>query len=79
MYFSYTKNQPPYTNKILIDSIVNKNIACETSFSIDSSLIFGKIKIETNKKGKYFVYGKVKINGQNGYSLIPFKENFEIY
>lgn len=79
LYFSYTTNQPPYTNEILIDSIVNESVKCKTSFSIDSSLIFGKINIKTNKKGNHFIYGKVKISGQNGFSLIPFKEKFEIY
>lgn len=79
IYFSYTENNPPFTNQIQIDSIINTKAKSQINYSIDSSLIFGKINISTNKSGNYLIYGKVKINGQNGSSLIPFKEKFEIY
>ncbi len=75
----FSENTPTYTHQVIVDSIVNQIVNSKSTFSIDASQIFGKIDITTTQKGFHVIYGKVKIEGKKGFSLIPFKEKFEVY
>jgi len=74
VFLSLKDMQPKYRHKIMIDSVLPR-----AEFSVDTSLIFGKIKIDSHHKGIHSVYGKIQIIGQNGLSYIPFYQSFELY
>jgi len=79
LHLFFSENTPIYTHQVIIDSIVNQDIDSKSTFSVDTSSIFGKFDILTTQKGLHTIYGKVKIEGKKGFALIPFKEKFQIY